>query len=140
MEVVGISRKVLELMRNYWDMEDREIIDEIMVQLNHFTFRRSSMSYQYLIDAIYIVVKDRNTMRDLKRYVYFPIAQRYNTRPENVQWTLSKLIDLMYINTPSEVIYDYFKFYMDEKPTLKFFIISVARNVYEGIHDKYIYY
>ena len=29
-------------------------------------------------------------------------------------------------------IYDYFKFFMDEKPTLKFFIITVARNVYDN--------
>ena len=121
-------------------MEDRKIINEIIVQLNHFKFRRSSISYQYLIDAIYIVVKDRNAMRDLKKHVYFPIAKKYNTIPENVQWTLSKLIDLMYVNTSSDIIFDYFKFYMDEKPTLKFFIISVARNVYEELNDSYIYY
>ena len=121
-------------------MEDRKIINEIIIQLNHFKFRRSSISYQYLIDAIYIVVKDRNTMKDLKKYVYIPISQKYNTKPENVQWTLSKLIDLMYANTPSEIIYNYFKLYMDEKPTLKFFIITIARNVYEKLNDKYIYY
>lgn len=122
------------------NLEDRQIINEIIVQLNHFKFRRSSISYQYLIDAIYIIVKDRNAMRDLKKYVYLPISKKYNTRPENIQWTLSKLIDLMYINTSSEVIYDYFKFYIDEKPTLKFFIISIARNVYEELNDNYIYY
>lgn len=121
-------------------MEDRRIINEIIVQLNHFKFRRSSISYQYLIDAIYIVVKDRNAMKDLKRDVYLPISKKYNAKPENIQWSLNKLIDLMYANTPLEVIYNYFKLYMDEKPTLKFFIVSVARIVYEEINDKYIYY
>lgn len=61
-------------------MEDKRIIDEIVLQLSNFRFSRYSMAYQYLIDAIYIVVKDRNTMRDLKDYVYLPIAKRYNTR------------------------------------------------------------
>ena len=128
-------------------MEDKDIIEQIIVQLNHFKFRRSSISYQYLIDAIYLVVKDRNVMRDLKKFVYLPIAQKYNTKPENVQWNLSKLIDLMYINTSTDVIFDYFKFifdyfkfFMDEKPTLKFFIVTIARNVYDEINDKYIYY
>lgn len=130
----------MELTASLQNMKDGKIINEIIAQLNYFKFGRGSISYQYLIDAIYIVVKDRNNMRDLKRYVYFPISQKYNTRPENVQWTLNKLIDLMYANTPSETIYDYFSFYMDEKPTVKFFIITVARNVYEKIHDEYIYY
>lgn len=121
-------------------MEDRKIIDEIIIQLNRFRFTRAAISYQYLIDAIYIVVKDRNTMRDLKKFVYVPISKKYNTRPENVQWSLNKLIDFMYVNTSAEIIYDYFKFYIDEKPTLKFFIISVARNVYENLNETYIYY
>ena len=121
-------------------MDDREVIREIVVELNHFKFRRSSISYQYLIDAIYLVVKDRNTKQDLKKYVYLPISKKYKTKPENVQWSLSKLVDLMYMNTPSKIIYDYFKYFMDEKPTLKFFIVSIARNVYEKLNDKYIYY
>ena len=121
-------------------IEDRKIINEIVIQLNHFKFRRSSISYQYLIDAIYLVVKDRNVMRDLKKMVYLPIAKKYNTKPENVQWNLSKLIDLMYVNTASEIIFDYFKFFIDEKPTLKCFIVTIARNVYEEINDNYIYH
>lgn len=120
-------------------MEDRKIIEQIIIQLNHFKFRRSSISYQYLIDAIYLVVKDRKVMRDFKKFVYMPISQKYNTKPENIQWNLSKLIDLMYMNTSADVIFDYFKFFMDEKPTLKFFIVSVARNVYEELNNKYIY-
>ena len=91
-------------------MEDNKIINEIIIELNHFKFGRSSLSYQYLIDAVYIVVKDRTAMKDMRKYVYLPISQKYNTRPENVQWTLSKLIDLMYINTSAEVIYNYFKY------------------------------
>ncbi len=121
-------------------MEDKRIIDEIVLQLSNFRFSRYSMAYQYLIDAIYIVVKDRNTMRDLKDYVYLPIAKRYNTRAENVQWSLTKLVDIMYTNTPAKTMYNYFNFFIDEKPTLKFFIITVARNVYSKINKKYIYY
>ena len=137
MELVG---RVWNLWNRIGNMKDKEIIDEIIIQLNHFKFRRSSISYQYLIDAIYIVVKDRNVVRDFKKYVYLPIAQKYNTKSENVQWSLSKLIDLMYVNTSSDIIYEYFKFYLDEKPTLKYFIVTVARNVCENVNDEYIHY
>ena len=113
-------------------VEDRKIIDAIMVELNHFKFSRSSISYQYLIDTIHIVVKSPISIKNFNKSIYGPIAKKYETKPENVQWSLSKLIDLMYSNTPSDVIYDYFRFFMDEKPTLKFFIITVARNVYDN--------
>ena len=130
----------MELYGTKGHMSDREIINAIIIQLNHFKFRRSSISYQYLIDAIYLVVKDRNVVRDFKKNVYLPISIKYNTKPENVQWTLSKLVELMYANTSAEVIYNYFKFFIDEKPTLKYFIVAIARNVYEEISDKYLMY
>lgn len=112
-------------------VEDKKIIDAIIVELNHFKFTRSSISYQYLIDAIYLVVKDPKNIKNFNKSIYGKIAKKYETRPENVRWSLNKLIDLMYSNTPLDIIYDYFKFFMDEKPTLKFFIITVARNVYD---------
>ena len=113
-------------------VKDRKIIDAIIVELNHFKFRRSSISYQYLIEAIHLVVKDLTSIKNFNKNIYEPIAKMYMTKPANVQWSLSKLVDLMYSNTPPDVIYEYFKFFMDEKPTLKFFIVTVARNVYDN--------
>ncbi len=113
------------------NVEERKIIDAIIVELNHFRFSRSSISYQYLIEAIMLVIKNPTKIKDFNHNIYEPIAKKYDTKKENVQWSLSKLIDIMYSNTPSDVFYDYFKFFMDEKPTLKYFIITVARNVYD---------
>ena len=113
-------------------VNDKKIIDAIIVELNHFKFSRSSVSYQYLIEAVYLVVKSPTSIKNFNHNVYEPIVRRYLTRFENVKWCLNKLIDLMYANTPPEVIYDYFNFFMDEKPTLKYFIITVARNVYDS--------
>lgn len=113
-------------------IEDVKVFDAIVVELNHFRFSRASISYQYLIEAVYIVIKTPTSIRNFNKNIYEPIAKKYGTRPENVQWALSKLIDLMYSNTSSDIIYEYFKFFDDEKPTLKFFIISVARKVYDN--------
>ena len=114
-------------------LEDRKIIDAIIVELNHFRFTRSSISYQYLIDAIHLIVKNPKNIKNFNKNIYGIIANKYATKPENIRWSLNKLIDMMYSNTPSDIIYDYFKFFMDEKPTLKFFIITVARNVYDNL-------
>lgn len=113
-------------------LEESKIIDAIIVELNHFKFTRSSISYQYLIDAICLVVKNPQNIKNLNKNIYGKIAKRYATKPENIRWSLNKFIDMMYSNTPSDVIYDYFKFFMDEKPTLKYFIVTVARNVYDN--------
>ncbi len=113
--------------------DDIQILENIMVELNHFKFSRRSLSYQYLIEAIYLVVKDKTSIRNFNKNIYVPIAKKYNTKPENVQWSLSKLINLMYLNTPNKIIFDYFKFFMDEKPTLKFFIITIAQNVNDNL-------
>lgn len=109
------------------------IVDAIMRELNHFRFRRGSLSYQYLIEAIYLVIVDRSSIKNFYQNIYVPIAKKYNTRPDNIQWSLSKLINLMYLNTSNEIVSNYFCFYMEEKPTLKFFIITVAQNVNDSL-------
>ena len=48
-------------------VKDRKIIDAIIVELNHFKFRRSSISYQYLIEAIHLVVKDPTSIKNFNK-------------------------------------------------------------------------
>lgn len=111
----------------------KEVIEAIMLELNHFRFSRTSISYQYLIEAIYLVIENRSSVKNFNKNVYEPISKKYDTKPQNIQWSLSKLISLMYLNTPNSIIFDYFKFYEDERPTLKFFIITIAQNVKDSL-------
>ena len=101
-----------------------------MIELKNFNFKRNSLAYEYLIDTIKIVATDRIVIKDFLKYVYGPVANKYNTRPQNVLWCINKLISLMYFNTDEEIIEKYFKVNKKDKPSTKAFIIGVARNIY----------
>ncbi len=107
-----------------------ESIDEkILIELKNFNFKRNSLAYEYLIDAIKIIVNDRRTIKDFSKYVYGQIAEKYDTRPQNVLWCINKLINLMYFNTDSKVIGKYFNINKNDKLSTKAFIIGIARKI-----------
>ena len=57
------------------------------------------------------------------------IAEKYDTRPQNVLWCINKLINLMYFNTDSKVIGKYFNINKNDKLSTKAFIIGIARKI-----------
>lgn len=107
------------------------IEEEIMTQLKKFSLKRNSIGYEYLIDAIKIVSINKLAVKDFKKYVYLPIAQEYNTKPENIFWCINKLINFMCLNTDNKLLDDYFKIGEGKTLTTKAFIIGIAR----GLHN-----
>lgn len=103
--------------------------ENIMYELGKFNFKRNSISYQYLIDAIYLVTKNKNSIKDFKSNIYPIIAEKYNTKPENVLWCITKLLKVMYLNTDTRIIREYFCIQSDENPTTKAFIIHVSYKI-----------
>ena len=119
---IGICRKELEKMENF-------VEEKIILELNTFKFKRNSIAYEYLIDAIKLVVENKYVIKNFNDYVYTAIAKKYNTQPQNVLWCLNKLINLMYFNTDENIITNYFNIYKQDKLTTKAFIIEVARKI-----------
>lgn len=119
---IGICRKELEKMENF-------VEEKIILELNKFKFKRNSIAYEYLIDAIKLVVENKYVIKNFNDYVYTAIAKKYNTQPQNVLWCLNKLINLMYFNTDENIITNYFNIYKQDKLTTKAFIIEVARKI-----------
>lgn len=114
-------------------MTNIEIYDQIIIELSNFKFNRNSIAYEYLIDAIFIVTKNRIAIKDFNYYVYSKIGQRYRTKPQNVLWCISKLINLMYINTDENIISDYFKINVEERLSTKAFINGISRNIIKRV-------
>ncbi len=111
-----------------------EILDYIEEELGYFKLNRNSMGYEYLIEAICIVTENQLAIKDFNNNVYFKIAKKYSTDPKKVNWCLSKLVDLMYLNTDNEIIKEYFRLKYYEKPSAKAFIIRVAKNAKRKVH------
>ena len=114
-------------------MTDKEIYNRIILELSYFKLNRNSMAYEYLIDAIYLVIKERKYIKNFNKKVYPKIAKTYGTNPKNVLWCITKLLDLMYVNTDSKVIEKYFNLYYDEKPSTKAFIMYVSKKISNDI-------
>ena len=111
-------------------MSKEDLHEKILKQLKYFKFNRNSLGFEYLIQAIYIVVKDKTSIRDFNECVYPKIARKYHTEPKNVLWCINKIIGIMYLNTEEEEVREYFDLYYEEdKPSTKAFIMEVARNV-----------
>ena len=110
--------------------------EKIMYELGKFGFKRNSISYQYLIDAIYLVTNNRNSIKDFKANVYPVIADRYNTKPENVLWCITKLLKVMYLNTDANFIENYFSIQKGEILSTKAFIIHISYKILMDISSQ----
>ena len=113
-------------------MTDRELYSRIVKELRYFNFSMNSIAFKYLIDAIYLITKDKRRIKNFKLYIYPEIAKEYGPRSENVLWCISKLINIMYENTNEEVINKYFDTYCRGKLSPKLFIIIISNNIQEN--------
>ncbi len=118
-------------------MTDRELYNIIVKELRYFNFSINSIAFEYLVDAIYLVTKDKKRIKNFNLYIYPKIAQKYGTRSENVLWCISKLINIMYENTNMEIINKYFNTYYKRRLSPKLFIIIISNNIQENYNIDY---
>lgn len=86
------------------------------------------MAYEYLISAIEMVNRNSYYIRNFNM-LYKDIAWKFETDTVNVRWSLSKLLSIMYLNTEDEIIQTYFSLKHYEKPSVKAFIMYVAKKI-----------
>ena len=113
-----------------------DIYNQVVIELGYFKFHRNCMAYQYLTDAIILVYKNNAYIKNFNGSLYVYIAKKYHTKPENVLWSISKLLNTMYMNTDEKVVKQYLKLYYYEKPSPKAFIIYVSKRVNQKLLDK----
>lgn len=103
--------------------------EKIIEELGYFKFKRNSISYEYLIEAISLVCEDYSYIKNFNK-LYRLIAMKYGTESRRVFECIKKLLNVMYLNTEDSVIIDYFKLhYRSEKPSAKAFITYIARKI-----------
>lgn len=108
-------------------MKDSQIKEFIKKELGNFKFMRISMGYRYLVDAIFICIKDPNAMNNLNKYVFPKLAEKYNAMSYiHVKWCIEQTIKTMYNNTDANILCQYFNLGKYIKPSLKFFIYTIV--------------
>lgn len=105
------------------------LVEKIMYELKNFKFKRNSISYEFLIDCILIIIISPWKIKDFSKYVYEEVAVKYKTEAKNVMWNINKLVNLMYLNTDSKLLEEKLNLYEGEHLSAKAFIITIARKI-----------
>lgn len=107
-------------------MKDREIKEFILNELSKFEFKKYTQGFKYLNEAIYICIKDINSLDNLTKYVFPKIGRKYNKSWLKVKWCMEQVIQTMYNNTSMDVLCSYFNIDSNMKISLKFIIYTVV--------------
>lgn len=108
-------------------MEDKKIREYILKELSRFNFIKYGKGFKYLIEAIFICIKDSEAINNLYRNVFPLITQKYNEKSSlNIKWCIEQTIKTMYNNTEIKKICDYFNVEKNIKPSLKFIIYTIV--------------
>lgn len=115
-------------------MTKSPLYEKVIAELSYFKFRRNSLAYEYLINAIMMVNEDSYYIKNFSN-LYKDISMRYQTETSNVKWNITKLIALMYLNTQEDIIQEYFNLLYYEKPSPKAFIIYISKKIDYDIYQ-----
>jgi len=113
------------------EREEKKIRDFIYKELSKFNFRRYTKGFKYLSEAIYICIKDENSIENLSKNVFPKILEKYNEKSiYNVKLCIDQVIKTMYNNTNIRIISEYFNLDEDLKPSLKFIVYCIVCKYY----------
>ena len=108
-------------------MDDTRIRMYILKELSKLRFSLHNKGGMYLIDAIFICIKDERAIENLNQNVYSVIADKYHAKTMlTVKAVMQHSIETMYRNMEEAKVKKYFYLETYEKPTLKRVIGTVV--------------
>lgn len=128
-----ITEKIGELII-YKEKRKKEkcIRNKIAKELEYLNYNLSHKGTQYLIEVIYILIKDYNyEIVNLKKYVYPILAEKYSKSSHNIKCNINNATEYMYCECNQYVLNKYFKFYTEIKPSTKTVIYTVLNKLIE---------
>ncbi len=122
-----IAEKVEELIIYKEERKTNKCIrNKITKELEYLNYNLSHKGTQYLIEVIYILIKDYNyEIVNLKKYVYPILAERYRKTSHNIKCNINNATEYMYCECNQYILNKYFNFYTDTKPSTKTVIYTI---------------
>lgn len=99
---------------------DNYIYIRIKKLLLKFAFNTNNIGYSYLVDCIFLSIKNPNLLEQLNKFLYLKVSKKYRIKPNTIKWNIEKLIRSMIRYTEKNIIYEYFQYTI--KPSPKVFI------------------
>lgn len=104
--------------------------NKIVNELDYLNYNLSHKGTKYLIEVIYILIKDYNyEIVNLKKYVYPILSERYGKSSHNIKCNINNATEYMYCECNQYVLNKYFKFYTDTKPSVKTVIYTILNKL-----------
>ena len=114
------------------DVFQQAVLEEITRRLAELGVPPHFKGYQYLRDAISIVVQDMSMLNGVTKYLYPTIARRYGSSPQRVERAIRNAIEVTMTRGNLEEIQRVFGYSMDAgkgKPSNSSFIARLADQV-----------
>ena len=116
----------LILMSNKINTVDKEEI--IKKEMSQFCFNRGSKGYRYMVESIKKIGENPNTLQNMEKELFPYLSEKMKLdTPENVKWSMQKLMVSMIRYTDTEKILEYFPY--TKHPTLKAFLTTINEKI-----------
>lgn len=110
-------------------MNEKRIKRYIQNELSRFEFKKYTKGYRYLVETIYLSIKDNCAIENLTKNVFPQIADKYNEKSYlNVKWCIEQVVNTMYNNTKVDILCSYFHIDSKIKPSVKFIVYTIMCN------------
>ncbi len=118
--------KDIILMSNKINTVDLEEL--VKNEISHFCFNRGSKGYRYLVESILKSMENPNVIKNMEKELFPYLSEKIKQdTPQNVKWSLQKLMVSMIRYTDTEIILDYFPY--TKHPTLKAFLSTINEKI-----------
>lgn len=115
------------------ELTKKRIYDEISEILSKFEFNKTSIGYKYLIECIYLCVKNDSLMSPVETNLYPTVAKKYSVpSTKKVKWSIAKTLKSMSTYTKQDVLNEFFKL---QPITSKMFIYEIYSIVKENLEN-----
>ena len=130
--------KILQVIENIIFTTEQKRYDVLIrKELLKFEINSTTKGYDYIVDAIQLVLYDETLIKNLKTNLYEKIASKYEgVTASNIKWTLEKSVKSVIRYTSTKVLREYFYIEAREKLAPKLFISTIVDNLKNEIEKQ----
>ena len=106
---------------------DIDIYNRIEKLLSNFDINTNTIGYNYLVDSIFLAIKEPSLLEKLNKSLYLEVSRKHNVSSNKVKWNIEKIIRSIIRYTNLSVIHRFFQY--TNNPSPKVFIREIVREI-----------
>ena len=121
-----------KLITGVGEMKNKDVETNITVYIQQLGVPAHIKGYQYIRDAISMVIDDMDAINSITKVLYPTVAKHYNTTPSRVERAIRHAIEVAWDRGNPDVLNDFFGYTIlssKGKPTISEFIAMIADKI-----------